>query len=260
MNALSVFGTNLALMVVVLSVAALPSFRTKDASYVDGLWGLGFVVVAVSSYVLTDDHATRGLLLLVLTAVWGLRLATYLFWRWRKQGADQRYKTLFGERASNVRLWLRVFVAQAVILTVVSLPVQLGMAHDGDLTALNVVGALVAVTGIALEAVADAQLTAFKGDPGNHGKVMDRGLWGWSRHPNYFGESLTWWGIAIVAWHDAVTALGLLGPLVITVFLLTRSGIGPLESQLKKTKPQYADYIARTSPFVPRPPRKEVRV
>ena len=255
MNGWTLFGTTLCLMVGVLSLASLPSFRTKDASYVDGLWGLGFVVVAVSSYLLTDDHGSRGAVLLVLTAVWGLRLSAYLFWRWRKNGADQRYKTLFGERASNVRLWLRVFVAQAVILTLVSLPVQLGMAYDGSLSPLNVVGVLVAAVGISFEAVADAQLAAFKANPDSHGKVMDSGLWRLSRHPNYFGESLTWWGIALAALGAGVSVLGLLGPAVITLFLLTRSGIGPLESQLKKSKPQYADYIARTSPFLPRPPK-----
>ena len=258
MDGWSLFGTDLAIMVAALSLAAIPSFRTKDASYIDALWGLGFVVVAVSSYLLTDDHGSRGTLLLLLTAVWGLRLATYLLWRWRKNGPDQRYKTLFGERASNVKLWLRVFVAQAVILTIVSLPVQLGMAYDGSLSTLNVVGVVVAAVGILVETVADAQLTRFKADPANHGTVMDRGLWGWSRHPNYFGESLTWWGIGLVAVSGGIPVLGLLGPLVITFFLLTRSGIGPLESQLKKTKPQYVDYIARTSAFVPLPPRRRV--
>jgi len=118
-----------------------------------------------------------------------------------------------------------------------------------------VVGAAVALAGITTEAVADRQLSRFKADPANHGAVMDRGLWGWSRHPNYFGEAVTWWGIGLLAWHNGVTALGLLGPALITYFLLTRSGIGPLEKQLGRTKPQYADYVARTSAFLPRPPR-----
>jgi steroid 5-alpha reductase family enzyme len=259
-DALTLLGTNLALMVAVMSVASVFSFRTKDPSYIDALWGAGFVVVAVSAALQTDGDRGRTALLVGLTGIWGVRLATYLLWRWRRNGPDPRYPQLFGENPPNSRLWLRVFVVQGALIAVISLPVQLGQLDDGRLTPLNWVGALLAVTGIAWETVADAQLTAFKRDAANHGHVMDRGLWGWSRHPNYFGESLTWWGIALVAWHDGLTAVGLLGPAVITLFLLTKSGIGPLERQLKKTKPEYVDYIARTSAFLPRPPRKEVSV
>jgi len=249
-------GANLLLMVVVLSVAAFPSFRTKDPSYVDGLWGLGFVVVALSSALQADEVGARTGLLVTLTVLWGVRLSAYLLWRWRRQGPDPRYRRMLGADPSPVRIWLRVFVAQAGVLTVVALPVQLGQLEAAPLSVLSWVGVAVAVTGIAIEGVADAQLTWFKRDPANHGRVMDRGLWGWSRHPNYFGEALTWWGIGLVAVHDAVTAVGLLGPLVITGFLLTRSGIGPLEAQLRSTKPGYEDYVARTSAFVPWPPAR----
>ncbi len=255
MDAWTLVGTNLAVMVGLLSIAALPSFRTKDPSYVDGLWGLGFVVVAGSSWLQTEGDATRRALLVGLTTLWGVRLAAYLFWRWRKQGPDPRYPKLYGENAPNSRLWLRVFVTQAVILTLVALPVQLGQLYDGSLTPLNVIGVVLALAGIATETAADGQLTRFKADEANHGTVMDRGLWAWSRHPNYFGEALTWWGIGLLAWHNGVTTLGLLGPALITYFLLTKSGIGPLERQLTQTKPQYADYAARTSSFLPRPPR-----
>jgi steroid 5-alpha reductase family enzyme len=254
----TLFGTDLALMFVVMSFASVFSFRTKDPSYIDALWGAGFVVVAVAAAVQTDGDTGRKALIVGLTAVWGTRLATYLLWRWRKNGPDPRYPKLYGANPSNTKIWLRIFGFQALLLTVISLPVQLGQLSDGRLTVLNWIGALLAVTGIVVETVADAQLTAFRRDAANHGKVMDRGLWGWSRHPNYFGESLTWWGIGLVAWHDPLTTLGLLGPAVITYFLLTKSGIGPLERQLTKTKPQYVDYIARTSAFLPRPPRKEV--
>lgn len=251
----ALLGTNLAVLVVALSLAALPSFRTKDPSYIDGIWGLGFVVVAVSTLLQTDGEPARQGLLVGLTALWGVRLSTYLFRRWRRQGPDPRYQKMLGPNARSSTLWLRVFVTQAVILAVVALPVQLGQVYDGELTALNLLGVAVALSGITTEAVADLQLARFKADPANHGTVMDRGLWGWSRHPNYFGEAVTWWGIGLVAWHNGITALGLAGPVVITAFLLTRSGIGPLEAQLRRTKPQYADYVARTSAFVPRPPR-----
>lgn len=254
-DVVSLLGTDLAVAVVALSAAAVPSFRTKDASYIDGLWGMGFVVVAIAALLQTDGDGARSALLVGLTALWGVRLSAYLFLRWRKNGPDARYQKMLGEEPSAVSLWLRVFVLQAVVLWLVSLPVQLGQLDEGGLTALNVAGVVIALAGIATEATADAQLAAFKKDPANHGVVMDRGLWGWSRHPNYFGEAVTWWGIALVAVHDGTSAWGLLGALVITVFLLTRSGIGPLESHMKETKPKYVDYVARTSAFVPRPPR-----
>ena len=259
MGVWELLGADLVLVVVAMSLAAVPSFRSRDASYVDGIWGLGFVLVALSAYVLTDGERSRKLLLLALTAAWGVRLSAYLFRRWQRQGPDARYQKMLGEQPSPIALWLRVFLLQAVVLFVVSLPVQLGMLEDGRLTVLNLLGVVVAVAGIATESLADRQLARFRADPGNRGKVMDRGLWGWSRHPNYFGEAVTWWGIALVAWHGAVTAFGLLGPLVITLFLLTRSGIGPLEAQLRRTKPQYAEYVARTSAFIPRRPKQEAK-
>lgn len=248
----ALLGTNLAVVVAALSLAAVPSLRTKDPSYVDGIWGLGFVVVALSTLLQADGDPARQALLVGLTALWGVRLSAYLLRRWRRAGPDQRYRAMLGPDPSPAALWLRVFVLQAVVLTVIALPVQLGQVYDGPLTLLNLVGAVVALVGIGFEATADAQLARFKADPASTGKVMDRGLWGWSRHPNYFGEAVTWWGIGLLAAHNGVTVLGLLGPAVLTFFLLTRSGVGPLERQLTQTKPQYADYVARTSAFVPR--------
>jgi steroid 5-alpha reductase family enzyme len=247
-------GTNLLLLLGVLSAAAVPSFRTKDPSYVDGLWGLGFVVVAASSWLQTDGDAGRRGLLVGLTVVWGVRLSTYLLRRWRRNGPDPRYQRLLGDQPANATLWLKVFVVQAFILTIVALPVQLGQLGAGGLSVLNAVGAVLAVVGIAVESVADSQLRRFKASA-NAGQVMDRGLWRLSRHPNYFGEAVTWWGIGLVAVHDAESLPALLGPLLITAFLLRWSGVGPLERQLKKTKPQYDDYIRRTSAFVPRRPK-----
>jgi steroid 5-alpha reductase family enzyme len=253
----SLLGTNLAVMVVVLSLAAVPSFRTGDPSYVDGLWGLGFVLLALTSAVQTDGDAARRALLVGLTGLWGLRLAGYLLWRWRRSGPDPRYQRMLERNGGNrsLFLWSRVFLTQSVILTVVALPVQLGQVYDRSLTVLNLAGAGLALFGIAFETVADTQLTRFRGDPAHRGQVMDRGLWRYSRHPNYFGEACVWWGLGALAAVNAPTAAALLGPLLITVFLLKWSGVGPLENQLKRTKPKYVDYIRRTSGFLPLPPK-----
>jgi steroid 5-alpha reductase family enzyme len=253
----SLLGTNLVVMVVVLSLASIPSFRSGDPSYVDGLWGLGFVLVALASVPQTGGDAPRRALLVGLTAAWGLRLGGYLLWRWRRNGPDPRYQRMLRRNRGNqaLFLWTRVFLTQSALLTVVALPVQLGQVYDRRLTPLNLVGAAVALFGIVFETVADAQLTRFRGDPTNQGQVMDRGLWRYTRHPNYFGEACVWWGLGGLAVVNAPTVAALLGPLVITVLLLKWSGAGPLESQLKRTKPQYADYIRRTSGFVPLPPK-----
>ena len=258
----TLLGLNLLLLAVVLSVAAVPSFRTKDPSYIDGLWGLGFILLAVSSALQTDGDRGHTVLLVGITAVWGLRLSVYLFRRWRRNGPDERYQKMLerNQGSDAVFLLTRVFLTQAVILTVVALPVQLGQVYDHDLTALNWVGAVVALFGIGFEATADAQLAAFKRDPGNKGQVMDRGLWGYSRHPNYFGEACVWWGLFLVALVNVPTAFAALGPLLITVFLLRFSGVGPLEKQLKDSKPKYVDYIASTSGFVPLPKRDAAMV
>ena len=249
----SLLGTNLLVMVAVMTLVAIPSFRTKDPSYIDAIWGSGFVVLAVSSFLQGDGDDTRKALLLGLTALWGIRLSTYLLLRWRRQGPDPRYVKMLGPDPAPVKIWARVFLLQAVILTVVAVPVQLGQVYDDDLTWWNWLGVGLALFGIGFESLADRQLKVFKDDPANHGQVMDRGLWHYSRHPNYFGESVTWWGLGLLAWSNGATAFALLGPLVITFFLLKVSGVGLLEASLKKTKPKYADYILTTSAFVPRP-------
>jgi steroid 5-alpha reductase family enzyme len=259
------FAVNLAVMVAVMTLISIPSFRTRDPSYVDGFWGVGFVVVAASTLVQAAIHgyggnARKGLLV-TLTAIWGFRLGGYLFWRWRRNGPDPRYQAILASRRGGSEMafiWRRVFLSQAIALTVVALPVQLGQVYPDGLTWWNWLGAGLALSGIAFESTADFQLAAFKGHPDNDAQVMERGLWHYSRHPNYFGEACTWWGLGLVAWSNDVTLLALLGPLAITYFLLKVSGVGRLEQSLAKTKPQYVDYIASTSAFVPLP-RKQQR-
>lgn len=246
---------NLGVLVLAMSLIAVPSFRTRDPSYVDAFWGIGFILVAVSTLFQTDGDPTRRGLLVALTALWGLRLGGYLFWRWRKTGPDPRYQRIL-KGGGALDIWRKVFLTQAVVLAVTSLPVQLGQVYDDPMLALNWVGAGLAVAGIAFESIADFQLAGFKGDPSHHGLVMNKGLWRYSRHPNYFGESVTWWGIGLLAVSNLPTLAALIGPLVITFFLLKVSGIGMLERSLTKTKPQYADYIATTSAFVPLPKKR----
>jgi steroid 5-alpha reductase family enzyme len=252
----SLLGVNLALVVVVFSLVALPSFRTGDPSYVDGVWGLGFLLVAVSSLLQTDGDTARRAALVGVSALWGLRLSVHLLVRWWRTGPDPRYQALLAGATGTDRrwfLWTRVFLAQAVLVEVVSLPLQLGQVYDRPegLQPQNVVGVLLALAGIVYESVADLQLSRFKATRTSPEQVLDSGLWRYSRHPNYFGEACTWWGMFLVAVVNAPTAAAALGPLLLTGFLLKWSGVGHQERSLKKTKPSYADYIARTNAFVP---------
>lgn len=261
MEALLPAATSIA---VVMFTAWLVSLAAKDASVVDIVWGLGFVVVAWTVRLTVDGVDARQDLLVALTTIWGLRLAGYLALRNLGHGEDRRYQAMrrkHGARFPIVSL-VTVFALQGVIMFVVSLPVQLGQAAD-EPTSLGVlawVGMALWAVGMFFEAVGDAQMRRFQADPANKGRVMDRGLWGWTRHPNYFGDSCVWFGIGLVAVETGVGGIvALVGPVVMTYFLINISGKALLERTIGKRRPGYADYVARTSGFVPRPPKPATR-
>jgi steroid 5-alpha reductase family enzyme len=160
----------------------------------------------------------------------------------------------WGQRFPIISLFT-VFGLQGMIMWVVSLPVQLVMTKsDSDIGLLAVLGAVLWAIGLAFEAIGDAQLTRFKSNPSNAGKVMNRGLWRYTRHPNYFGDACVWWGLAIIAL--TVTPWGLVGAALMHLFLRRVSGVTLLEKSLVKRREGYAEYIKVTSPFIPRPPKK----
>lgn len=249
-----------AVVIAVVMVATwIVSLVLKNASIVDITWGLGFVVVAWTGRIATHGNDGRQWLLTVLTTVWGLRLAGYLFWRNHGKGEDFRYRAMrrhWGARFPVVSL-VTVFGLQGALMWVVSLPLQLGQARETpDVGVLGIIGAVLWAIGLGFEAVGDAQLARFKADPANAGKVMNRGLWRYTRHPNYFGDACVWWGIALVAAETTLGLWGLLGAVVMTVLLRRVSGVVLLEKSLNRRKPGYAEYVARTSAFLPRPPKK----
>ena len=253
----AMLASALAIVTVMLTTWVI-SVMIKNASIVDIVWGLGFVVVAWTVRLTVDGDPARQNLLTVLVTLWGLRLALYLAKRNIGHGEDFRYVLMrrkHGARFPLVSLYT-VFAFQGALMWVVSLPVQLGQADDGvSVGPLAVIGVLLWVVGFVFETVGDAQLARFKKDPANAGKVMDRGLWSLTRHPNYFGDAVQWWGIGIVAAEAGTAAIGLIGPVVMT-FLLTRvSGVPMLEHSMAKRRPGYEDYVRRTSAFFPRPPR-----
>jgi steroid 5-alpha reductase family enzyme len=235
------------------------SLMVSNASIVDIVWGLGF---AITSWVLAltiDGDSTRQILLAVMVGVWGVRLGGYLAKRNIGHGEDWRYKAMRKKKGPKfgVISLVTVFGLQGVLMWVVSLPVQFGNADDTPgVGPIAVMGIIVWFTGLTFEAVGDMQLARFKKNPDNAGKVMDQGLWRLTRHPNYFGDALLWWGIGLVGAETGSGVIGLIGPLVMTVFLLRVSGVPMLERSLMKRREGYADYVARTSGFIPRPPKK----
>lgn len=237
----------------------LLSLMLRDASIVDIFWGLGFCVIGAVAWRLGSGGAgARPTLLVVMVFVWGLRLAGYLVWRNLGHGEDPRYAAMrrrWGARFPLVSLFT-VFALQGVVMWVVSLPVQIGAGTaSGPLGALDGIGVLVWGAGLAFEAVGDWQLARFKADPGNARRTMDRGLWRYTRHPNYFGDFCAWWGIFLVALSAPGGIFTIVGPVLMSFFLMRVSGVPMLERSIGKRRPDYADYVARTSTFFPRPPR-----
>ena len=251
-----------AVAIVVLMVGTwLVSLVWHDASIVDPVWPLGFVVIAWVTRAVATGHGevTRQWIIVAMTTIWGLRLSGYL--AWRKHGApeDHRYQAMRRHRGDRFPLasLFTVFALQGVLMWIVSLPVQLGQTRvTPDVGALALIGVAIWLVGFTFETVGDAQLARFKADPTSAGQVMDQGLWRYTRHPNYFGDTCVWWGIALVAAETGVGAIGIVGAAVMTVLLLRVSGIPMLERTMAKRRPDYTAYVERTSAFIPRPPRR----
>jgi steroid 5-alpha reductase family enzyme len=230
---------------------------------IDVVWGAGFGIVAVASLLLSlgAGDLWRQVLITVLTCVWGFRLAWHIERRNRGTGEDPRYVEI-QKRAKGhpvAHMVRKVYVPQVVIMWIVSLPVQLGMYGYSDsvlMIVLTVLGVLSWATGFFFETVGDAQLAAFKADPASKGQVMDSGLWRYTRHPNYFGDAAVWWGLGLLALHHPAGLIGLVGVAVMTWLLAKGTGAKLLESTIGRRRPGYADYVKRTSGFIPLPPKK----
>ena len=246
-------------IVTLMIVVWVISVVIKNASIVDIVWGLGFVVVAWVVRLTTDQgDDARQWLLVALTTMWGLRLAVYLFFRNHGNGEDYRYRAMrkhYGERFGLISLY-SVFGLQGALMFVVSLPVQLGQADDTPgIGAVAILGVVLWLIGMFFEAVGDAQLARFKRNPDSAGTVMSTGLWRYTRHPNYFGDACVWWGIGLVAAETGAGAWGLLGSAVMTFLLRRVSGVTMLEKTIGRRRAGYDEYIRTTSAFIPRPPR-----
>ncbi|MEU8585922.1 DUF1295 domain-containing protein [Streptomyces sp. NPDC048664] len=262
------FAVNLAwaaasALAVLLATFAI-ALRKGVHRIVDTAWGVAFAAVAVATWYASAGEGDPGRRALVtaLTAVWGLRLAAHIARRGRGHGEDPRYENLLS-RAPGNRTWyaLRtVYLLQAALVWLVSLPVQAAAYAPRPLSALAWAGAAVWAVGLFFETVGDAQLARFKADPANRGRIMDQGLWALTRHPNYFGDFCVWWGLFLVACDGgaAPAAVSVVSPLAMSALLIGGSGKRLLERHMAG-RPGWAAYAARTSGFFPRPPRRDRR-
>jgi steroid 5-alpha reductase family enzyme len=242
-----------AVIAAMMTIVWLFSLWLKDASVVDLAWGFGFALIAWTVCLLSVDRQASGLLP-ILTTVWGARLSFYLTWRNHGQPEDFRYRAMREKwgRAFPVISLLGVFGLQGLIMWVVSLPLQMGIAApDRGWNWLTALGAAVWSAGLLFESIGDWQLARFKMNPHNEGKVLDTGLWKYTRHPNYFGDFLIWWGLYLVAISMCNAWWTVASPILMSFLLMRVSGVTLLDKALTKTKPGYADYVARTNAFFP---------
>lgn len=258
------FLINAGLIFVLMTAVWLASLPMRNVAIIDVAWGLGFVIVGWSSWLLASgssgEHpfqAPSRWLLPGLTTLWGLRLSLYLAWRNLGQPEDKRYAAMRQKRGDSF-WWHSLFIVfglQGIVMWVVSLPVQVGIqSASAGWGPLHVLGIAVWTVGFIFESVGDWQLARFKRDPLNAGRVMDRGLWRYTRHPNYFGDFCVWWGLWMISVAHGQGLWTLISPTLMSLLLLRVSGVTLLESTLVRENPEYQDYVRRTSPFFPWPP------
>ena len=238
----------------------LISLLLKDSSIVDIFWGTGFVITAWFYFFLTPDgFAARKLLIVILTTIWGLRLSIHILLRNWGHGEDYRYQQWRQEAGSNWwwRSFFKVFLLQGALMWIISAPLLAAQSNPNParLIWLDYLGAILWGIGFFFEAVGDWQLARFRANPDNKGKLLNTGLWYYTRHPNYFGDAAQWWGFYLIA-----TAAGgywtIFSPIIMTLLLRRVSGVTMLEKSLKESKPGYKEYVETTNPFIPWFPHK----
>jgi steroid 5-alpha reductase family enzyme len=269
---MSILWDNMLLIWGMMTIMWVISVWQKDASLIDLIWGAGFVFIAwltafctlghLGANLIELDHI-QGLIFLLMVTLWGLRLSLYLAWRNLGHGEDRRYVEMRKKAGAwfPVLSYVTVYLLQGVIMFVVALPIQMGLPTLFDsgtsaLMTLQISGILCWMIGLTFEAVGDLQLAQFKSKPEHKGQVMDRGLWRYTRHPNYFGDFMVWWGIWLFAASSQQHLWTVISPIIMSVFLMKISGVTLLESHLKESKPGYAEYQRKTNAFFPWFPRR----
>ena len=242
-------------MIIIFTIAQIK----KDNSIVDIAWGPGFILVSILTFYINQKFIFRQILVCALVVIWGTRLAVHIAVRNRERGEDYRYAKWRKDWGKwfFLRSFFQIFMLQGVILLVIVYPIVLiNHASGSGIRILDIIGALVWLTGFSFEAIGDYQLLKFKNQPENKGKIITHGLWKYTRHPNYFGETLIWWGIFLIALSVRNGWTAVLSPLLITFLLLRVSGITMLEKKYTGNK-YFEEYARKTSPFIPWFPKKK---
>lgn len=260
MSFLQIYIQALIVIIALMTILWIVSVFLKNVSIVDIFWGFGFVITSGFYFFFTEGFKTRKIILLALVIIWGLRLSAYIAWRNRGKGEDFRYREFRKKYGENRYWWIsyfQTFLLQGFLMWLISAPL-LGAQYysvNNSPGILDIAGILFWLVGFIFEAGGDFQLARFKANPANKGKVMTRGLWKYTRHPNYFGDSSVWWGYGLICL-GAGSYLPLLGSLLMTALIIKVSGVALIERSLVGQKPQYRDYIEKTSSFFPWFPKK----
>lgn len=247
-------------IMIFMSVLWIISIIIKNVSIVDFFWGLGFVIACCFYFFNTDGSDIRKILLTSLVAIWGLRLSVYIAWRNKGKGEDFRYREFRRKYGENRYWWIsffQTFLLQGFLMWMISAPL-LGAQYfvtNKPLGVLDYLGLILWITGFVFEAGGDFQLAKFKSNRGNSGKVLDTGFWRYTRHPNYFGDASVWWGYGLIS-ISAGGYIPALGSVLMTAVIIKVSGVVLLEKTLVEQKPQYQEYIRKTSSFIPWFPKK----
>jgi steroid 5-alpha reductase family enzyme len=260
MTFIQVYLQALLLIVILMTILWVISTILKNVSIVDIFWGLGFVVTASFYFICTGGYLPRKIIILTLVSFWGLRLSSYISWRNHGKGEDFRYRE-FRKKYGEKRYWwisfFQTFLLQGILMWLISAPLLGAQFYGQDkrLGILDFAGILFWIVGFIFEAGGDYQLAVFKSDPANKGKVLKTGFWRYTRHPNYFGDSSVWWGFGLICL-GAGSYLPVAGSLLMTAMIIKVSGVALLEKSLTGKKPEYREYIEKTSAFIPWFPKK----
>ena len=252
-NLIIIFLINLLVVSILFGV----SLVSKKADIIDIYWGPSFLLSCLTLLLINKNSSFPHLILVIIVGIWAIRLGSYLYIRNMGHPEDIRYSKM-RSKYGNVGLFFINYLIQAILIAIVSLPLQSVLSTNNlELNIISWLSGIIALAGITIEALSDKQLKAFKKDTLNNGKVMSLGLWNYSRHPNYFGNSLFWWGISIYSLSLTFELIVLVSPIIMTYFLLKVSGVSMLESQIKHTKDGYKEYIDTTSAFIILPKKKK---
>jgi steroid 5-alpha reductase family enzyme len=260
MSFLNIYLQAFIVILMLMTFLWIVSILIKNVSIVDLFWGLGFVITAVFYFIKTDEADPRKIILTILVVIWGLRLSAYLAWRNIGKGEDFRYRE-FRKKYGETRYWwisfFQTFLLQGILMWLISAPL-LGAQYFSpgkQLGIFDYFGVILWLIGFSFEAGGDFQLAKFRANPDNRGKVLNTGFWRYTRHPNYFGDASVWWGFALIC-ISAGSYIPVIGSVLMTALIIKVSGVALLEKSLVEQKPQYKEYIEKTSAFIPWFPKR----